>query len=89
MQVKSTTFVGSISDRAFVSQPFANNPSICHILYAATLHNPYVDLHGKLDFIETKVTETLVLLEEAVGPDNPVRMKPFVSSEPRLASEAH
>ena len=37
------------------------------VLHAATLHKPHVATHGKRDFIETNVTGTLTLLEEAVA----------------------
>lgn len=41
-----------------------NNP-IQHVLHAATLHKPHVESHSKQDFIDTNITGTLVLLEEA------------------------
>ncbi|KAF4451236.1 hypothetical protein F53441_5779 [Fusarium austroafricanum] len=60
----NTTHVGSISDRAFVAEIFEKNP-IRHVLHAATLHKPHVESHSKQDFIDTNITGTLVLLEEA------------------------
>ncbi|KAM0351610.1 hypothetical protein ACHAPU_002620 [Fusarium lateritium] len=61
---ENTHHVGSISDRAFVTSLFQNNP-IRHVLHAATLHKPHVESHSKQDFIDTNVTGTLILLEEA------------------------
>ncbi|KAK0388142.1 hypothetical protein NLU13_4387 [Sarocladium strictum] len=60
----STTRVGSISDRAFVHSVLVGS-HIKHILHAATLHKPHVGSHTKEQFIETNITGTLVLLEEA------------------------
>jgi nucleoside-diphosphate-sugar epimerase len=37
------------------------------VLHAATLHKPHVATHGRQDFIDTNVTGTLNLLEEAVA----------------------
>jgi nucleoside-diphosphate-sugar epimerase len=37
------------------------------VLHAATLHKPHVGSHGKQAFVETNVTGTLTLLEEAVA----------------------
>ncbi|KAJ6439332.1 NAD dependent epimerase/dehydratase family protein [Purpureocillium lavendulum] len=63
----TTTHVGSISDRPFVASLIAANPSITRILHAATLHKPHVGSHTKQDFIDTNITGTLVLLEEAAA----------------------
>ncbi|KAG4266481.1 hypothetical protein LB506_012445 [Fusarium annulatum] len=61
---ENTTHVGSISDREFVTSLFQKHP-IQHVLHAATLHKPHVESHSKQDFIDTNITGTLVLLEEA------------------------
>jgi nucleoside-diphosphate-sugar epimerase len=37
------------------------------VLHAATLHKPHVGSHGKQAFVDTNVTGTLTLLEEAVA----------------------
>lgn len=37
------------------------------VLHAATLHKPHVATHGRQDFIDTNLTGTLNLLEEAVA----------------------
>ncbi|KAF5231858.1 hypothetical protein FAUST_9051 [Fusarium austroamericanum] len=61
---ENTHHVGSISNRSFVTEIFANNP-ILHVLHAATLHKPHVESHSKQDFVDTNITGTLILLEEA------------------------
>ena len=37
------------------------------VFHAATLHKPHVATHSRRDFIDTNVTGTLNLLEEAVA----------------------
>jgi UDP-glucose 4-epimerase len=59
-----TTHVGSISDRACVRRCMAGAEVILH---AATLHKPHVATHSRQDFIDTNITGTLTLLEEAVA----------------------
>ncbi|KAM0428538.1 hypothetical protein ACHAPT_006898 [Fusarium lateritium] len=59
-----THHVVSITDRSAVASILANNP-IQHVLHAATLHKPHVESHSKQDFVDTNITGTLVLLEEA------------------------
>ncbi|MEJ7568644.1 MAG: NAD(P)-dependent oxidoreductase [Gaiellaceae bacterium] len=59
-----TTIVGSIADRAFVRRCLKDVEAILH---TATLHKPHVATHTKQQFIETNVTGTLNLLEEAVA----------------------
>jgi UDP-glucose 4-epimerase len=59
-----TTEVGSISDRACVRHCLAG---VEVVLHAATLHKPHVATHSRQDFIDTNVTGTLNLLEEAVA----------------------
>ncbi|KAI6764571.1 hypothetical protein HG531_012458 [Fusarium graminearum] len=61
---ENTHHVGSINNRSFVTDIFANN-KIRHVLHAATLHKPHVESHSKQDFVDTNITGTLVLLEEA------------------------
>jgi len=58
-----TSMVGSIVDRAFVRQCVRGVDAIIH---AATLHKPHVATHRKQDFVDTNVSGTLNLLEEAV-----------------------
>ena len=59
-----TKVVGSIADRAFVRRCLKGVEAILH---TATLHKPHVATHTKQQFIETNVTGTLNLLEEAVA----------------------
>lgn len=63
---ETTHKVGSISDRGFVASILASSP-FKYILHAATLHKPHVGSHTNEAFIETNVTGTLVLLEEAAA----------------------
>jgi nucleoside-diphosphate-sugar epimerase len=58
-----TTRIGSITDRSFVKRCVTGVQVVFH---AATLHKPHVATHSRQDFIDTNVTGTLNLLEEAV-----------------------
>lgn len=62
---EETARVGSISDRDFVAGILEEFPSITRVMHAATLHKPHVGSHSKADFVDTNITGTLVLLEEA------------------------
>jgi UDP-glucose 4-epimerase len=59
-----TSAVGSIADRAFVRRFVKGADAVLH---AATLHKPHVGSHGRRDFVDTNITGTLNLLEEAVA----------------------
>jgi UDP-glucose 4-epimerase len=59
-----TTQVGSITDRAFVARYMAG---VGIVLHAATLHKPHVATHSRQDFVDTNITGTLNLLEEAAA----------------------
>ena len=59
-----TTAVGSIVDRDLVRRCVEGMDAILH---AATLHKPHVGSHSRQDFVDTNVTGTLNLLEEAVA----------------------
>ena len=59
-----TDVVGSVGDRAAVRSAVAGADAVLH---AATLHKPHVGSHTRQDFVDTNVTGTLVLLEEAVA----------------------
>jgi UDP-glucose 4-epimerase len=61
-----TTCVGSIGDRACVSHCMAGVQVVFH---AATLHRPHVDTHRRQAFVDTNITGTLALLEEAAASD--------------------
>jgi UDP-glucose 4-epimerase len=57
-----THYVGTITDRAFVR---ACMRGVDAVLHTATLHKPHVATHARQDFVDTNVTGTLNLLEEA------------------------
>jgi UDP-glucose 4-epimerase len=59
-----TTHIGSITDRAWVRRCMSGVQSVFH---AATLHKPHVATHSRQHFIDTNVTGTLNLLEEAAA----------------------
>jgi nucleoside-diphosphate-sugar epimerase len=59
-----TRLVGSIADRDCVREAIAGADAVIH---SATLHKPHVGSHGRDDFVQTNITGTLNLLEEAVA----------------------
>jgi UDP-glucose 4-epimerase len=59
-----TDAVGSIADRDFVRRCMRGVDAVLH---AATLHKPHVATHARQDFIDTNISGTLNLLEEAVA----------------------
>jgi nucleoside-diphosphate-sugar epimerase len=59
-----TSVVGSVADRACVREAVAGAGAVIH---AATLHKPHVASHAAQAFVDTNVTGTLVMLEEAVA----------------------
>jgi nucleoside-diphosphate-sugar epimerase len=59
-----TLYVGSIADRAFVRSCMDGVDAVIH---TATLHKPHVGTHSKQDFVDTNITGTLNLLEEALA----------------------
>lgn len=58
-----TSHIGSITDRSFVRDCLAGVSVVYH---TATLHKPHVGTHSMQQFIDTNITGTLNLLEEAV-----------------------
>lgn len=67
IDIKRSAFtdrVGSVCDRAFVKQCMQGMRTVIH---SATLHKPHVATHTMQEFVETNITGTLVLLEEAVA----------------------
>jgi UDP-glucose 4-epimerase len=67
LDIKSSPFtqrVGSICDRAFVRECIQGARSVIH---AATLHKPHVATHTMQQFVDTNITGTLTLLEEAAS----------------------
>ena len=66
-----THHVGTIADRAFVHRCMRGVEAVLH---AATLHKPHVATHSRQDFVDTNITGTLNLLEEASA----ARVRAFV-----------
>ena len=59
-----TQRVGTIADRAFVRSCMRGVDAVLH---AATLHKPHVATHPQQAFVDTNISGTLNLLEEAVA----------------------
>ena len=59
-----TTVTGRVTDRAVVRRCLAG---VGAVLHAATLHKPHIGSHGRQAFVDTNVSGTLTLLEEAVA----------------------
>jgi nucleoside-diphosphate-sugar epimerase len=57
-----TTETGSITDRSCVERCMDGVEKVFH---AATLHKPHVATHSRQDFVDTNISGTLNLLEEA------------------------
>ena len=67
LDVKPSPFtqrIGSIVDRQFVKECMRDVDAVIH---AATLHKPHVATHAREDFVDTNITGTLNVLEEAVS----------------------
>jgi len=67
IDIKKSPFthtVGSIMDRQFVKDAMAGIDAVIH---TATLHKPHVATHTRQEFIDTNITGTLNLLEEAAA----------------------
>jgi len=58
-----TDAVGSIVERAFVREALRGVDTLLH---TATLHKPHIATHSRQDFIDTNISGTLNLLEEAI-----------------------
>lgn len=59
-----TTDTGSVADRACVKRCMSGVQAVFH---AATLHKPHVVTHSRREFVDTNITGTLNLLEEAAA----------------------
>lgn len=59
-----TTAVGSIADREVMRRAV---DGVTHVLHTATLHKPHVGSHARQEFVDTNVSGTLTLLEEAAA----------------------
>jgi nucleoside-diphosphate-sugar epimerase len=67
VDIKESPFThrtGSISDRSFVKHCMHRVDAVLH---TATLHKPHIVTHTRQEFIDTNITGTLHLLEEAVS----------------------
>ena len=71
IQSDFTSIVGSIVDRALVSRLMEGVEAVIH---TATLHKPHIVTHDRQSFIDTNITGTLNLLEEA----NAVGVQSFI-----------
>jgi len=60
----TTDHVCSVADRAAVRAALVGADAVIH---SATLHKPHIGSHTRAEFVETNVTGTLTLLEEAVA----------------------
>lgn len=70
-----TTITASVTDRGAVRRAL---DGVDHVLHTATLHKPHVGSHHRQDFVDTNVTGTLTLLEQAA--ELGVRSLVFTSS---------
>jgi nucleoside-diphosphate-sugar epimerase len=59
-----TQWVGSIANRELVKRSMQG---IDVVMHAATLHKPHIETHSRQDFVDTNITGTLNLLEEAAA----------------------
>jgi UDP-glucose 4-epimerase len=59
-----TDVVASVADRDALRRALRGVTGVVH---AATLHKPHVGTHARQEFVDTNVTGTLALLEEAVA----------------------
>ena len=66
-----TSVIGSIADADAVRAAMAGVDAVLH---AATLHKPHVATHRRQEFVDTNITGTLNLLEEAAA----ARVRAFV-----------
>jgi UDP-glucose 4-epimerase len=67
IDIKGSAFtnrVGSILDRRFIRECMTDVEAVIH---AATLHKPHVATHSHNAFVDTNITGTLILLEEAIA----------------------
>jgi UDP-glucose 4-epimerase len=67
IDIQSSPFthdVGSIIERSFVKRCMRGVEAVLH---TATLHKPHIATHTRQDFVDTNITGTLNLLEEAMS----------------------
>jgi UDP-glucose 4-epimerase len=69
LDIKPSPFthrLGSIVDRGLIRDGLRGVDAVIH---TATLHKPHLATHSRQDFIDTNITGTLILLEEALSAD--------------------
>jgi UDP-glucose 4-epimerase len=59
-----TSHIGSIADRESVRRSIQG---VNAVLHTATLHKPHIGTHSRQEFVDTNITGTLNLLEEATA----------------------
>jgi UDP-glucose 4-epimerase len=67
VDIKKSAFThetGSITDRSFARRCMRG---VHAVLHTATLHKPHIATHTRQDFVDTNITGTLNLLEEAIS----------------------
>lgn len=67
IDIKASPFtdrVGTICDREFIRECMHGTSTVIH---SATLHKPHVATHTMQEFVDTNISGTLVLLEEAAA----------------------
>ena len=64
LESPETSAVGTILDRPFVRRCLEDVDAVIH---TATLHKPHIDSHGRQAFVDTNISGTLNLLEEAAN----------------------
>jgi UDP-glucose 4-epimerase len=60
----ATHLVGSVAERNFIRRCMQNVDAVLH---TATLHKPHIATHSRQAFVDTNITGTLNLLEEAAA----------------------
>src|SRR3984893_6413105 len=60
----ATHMVGSVTERNFIRRCMQNVDAVLH---TATLHKPHIATHSRQAFVDTNITGTLNLLEEAAS----------------------
>ncbi|WP_019929010.1 NAD(P)-dependent oxidoreductase [Nocardia sp. BMG111209] len=59
-----TTITGSVGDRETVRRAL---DGVTYVLHTATLHKPHVESHRRQDFVDTNVSGSLTVFEEAAA----------------------
>jgi len=81
----ATDIVGTVADRDTVRKAIRDH-RIQGIVHGGALHKPHIALHDATSFIETNVTGTLNLLQEATGPGSTVDRFVFTSTTSLMIS---